>query len=119
MENLEWIRVFVESARSFRQLRSFFFYLTEVNHLSQPCPPFLPDSTYFLEIVNKTRRFTVSAILHRRRRWSYGNETLISHALQSAALCIILAAAAGLPLSLFLRRFLPRHRILPSREYPR
>lgn len=39
----------------------------------------------------------MSAILHRRRRWSYGNETLISHALQSATLCIILAAAAGSP----------------------
>lgn len=38
----------------------------------------------------------MSAILRRRRRWSYGNETLISHALQSAALCIILAAAAGI-----------------------
>lgn len=39
----------------------------------------------------------MSAILYRRRRWSYGNETLISHALQSATLCIILAAAAGSP----------------------
>lgn len=88
-------------------ISSFFFTSYQLNHLST-LSAIPPDSTYFLEIVNKSRRFTVSAMLHRRRRWSYGNETLISHALQSATLCIILAAAAGSPclsstsLSLFL-----------------
>lgn len=55
-----------------------------LNHLSTPSAIPSPDSTYFLEIVNKTQRFTLSAVLYRRRRWSYSNETLISHALQSA-----------------------------------
>jgi len=63
----------------------------------------------------------MSAILHRRRRWSYGNETLISHALQSATLCIILAAALQRDLPVSLPSSLPLSRlcILPSREYPR
>lgn len=86
-------------------------------------------STYFLEIINKTPLcFTLSTVLHERRCWSYGNETLISHALQSAAFRIILAAAAkSLPPFTSVYLLLPLSSrssplatgILPFHEYPR